>query len=195
MGWLFGFLLGLFTDLARSVFIPASTEWINRRIPWVRKNINIKENALILDMRAKLIEQGLDPELVRHVSKDAEEFMNRLIGQSEAFVENAVEVVGMITQLELNGEAAKRAEVAKLQMEHALIALEQSELLSDAQKDALKAAQETWMIYADAQAKFAAAQFERGSMAPMVYSSELESVTISRTGDLNRILEELREQR
>ncbi|MGN7960873.1 lysozyme inhibitor LprI family protein [Brucella sp. 22210] len=194
MGWLIGFLLGLITDIARSVFIPASTEWINRRIPWMNKNINIKENSLILDMRAKLIAQGLDPDLVRYMLKDADEFLNRLSGQSEAFVENAVKVVSMITQAEMNSDAAARAEVATLQMERAIEALEQSGLLTETQLAALKASQAHWNAYAKAQAEFAAAEFEGGSMSPLIYSGELESVTISRTGDLKRILEELRER-
>ncbi|MGO4910517.1 hypothetical protein ACEN2J_19660 [Pseudorhodobacter sp. W20_MBD10_FR17] len=43
-------------------------------------------------------------------------------------------------------------------------------------------------------AGIAAYKFDGGSMAPLVYASELETLTVSRTGELKRMLEEMRER-
>lgn len=59
---------------------------------------------------------------------------------------------------------------------------------------AFKQTQTNWESYAKTQAEFAAAAFEGGSMAPLVYASELEAVTVSRTGELKRMFEEMSER-
>jgi uncharacterized protein YecT (DUF1311 family) len=196
MDWLGAFLLGFIADLFRSVFMPASTEWINRLIPSARKKANVEENILTLDIMEKLKSLGKDPGLVKHSRDEAAQFMAVLTSQQEAFVENAIEVIDstFMTQAEMNMEAGRRADVAERQMERAIIALERSGWMSEAQTAALKEAQGQWAKYAQAQAKFAAAEFEGGSMAPLVFSSELESATVSRTGELKRMLDEMRER-
>lgn len=196
MEWLGGFILGFIADAFRSVFMPASTEWINRRIPSARKKANVEENILTLDIMEKLKSLGKDPDLVKHARDDAAQFMTVLTSQKEAFVETAMEVIDstFMTQVEMNIEADRRADVASKQMERAIIALERSGWMSEAQIAALKETQGKWEKYAQAQAEFAAVEFEGGTMAPLVYSSELESATVSRTGELKRMLEEMRER-
>jgi len=196
MEWLSGFVLGLVADLFRSVFMPTSTEWINRFIPSARKKANVEENILTLDIMEKLKSLGRDPNLVKHARDDAAQFMTVLTSQQEAFVENAIEIIDstFMTQAEMNMEAGRRADVANKQMERAIIALERSDWMSEAQTAALKEAQAWWTKYAQAQAGFAAAEFEGGSIAPLIYASELESVTVSRTGELKRMLDEMRER-
>ncbi|MEP9372094.1 lysozyme inhibitor LprI family protein [Mesorhizobium sp. KR1-2] len=196
MEWLGGFVLGFIADLFRSVFMPASTEWINRFIPSARRKANVEENILTLNIMEKLKSVGKDPDLVKYARDDASQFMSVLISQQEAFVENAIELIDStyMTQAEINEEAGRRAVVARQQMERAIIALERSGWISEAQTAALKETQGRWEKYAQAQAEFAAAEFEGGSMAPLVYASELESVTLSRTGELKRMLEEMRER-
>lgn len=190
------FVLGFIADLFRSVFMPASTEWINRLIPSARKKANVQENILTLDIMEKLKSLGKDPDLAKHSRDDAAQFMTVLTSQQEAFVENAIEVIDstFMTQAEMNMEAGRRANVAKKQMERAIIALERSGWMSEAQTAALKEAQGQWEKYAQAQAEFASAEFEGGSMAPLIFASELESATVSRTGELKRMLEEMRER-
>lgn len=196
MEWMGGFALGFVADLFRSVFMPASTEWVNRLIPSARKKANVEENILTLDIMEKLKSLGKDPDLVKHSRDDAAQFMTVLTSQQEAFVENAIEVIdsSFMTQAEMNMEAGRRADVAQKQMERAIVALERSGWMSETQTAALKEAQERWEKYAQAQAEFASAEFEGGSMAPLVFASELESVTVSRTGELKRMLEEMRER-
>lgn len=196
MDWLIGFVLGFIADLFRSIFMPTSTEWINRFIPSARKKANVEENIITLDIMDKLKSLGKDPALAKHARDDAAQFLAVLNSQQEAFVENAIEIIDStyMTQVELNMEAGRRANVARQQMERAVVALERSGWMEASQVAALKQTQENWERYAKAQAVFASAAFERGSMAPLVYASELESVTVSRTGELKRMLEEMRER-
>jgi hypothetical protein len=71
MEWLGGFVFGFVADLFRSVFMPASTEWINRFIPSARKKANVEENILTLDIMEKWKSLGKDPDLVKHARDDA----------------------------------------------------------------------------------------------------------------------------
>lgn len=196
MDWFVGFVLGFAADLFRSVFLPASTAWFNRFIPAARKKANVEENILTLNIMEKLKSVGKDPHLVKHARDDADKFMNVLTSQQQAFVENAIEIIDStyMTQAEMNMEASRRADVAERQMERAIIALERSGWMSETQAAALKDTQARWALYSHAQASFAAAEFEGGSMAPLIYASELESATVSRTGELKRMLDEMRER-
>ena len=196
MEWLIGFVLGFVADLFRSVFMPARTEWINRIIPAARRKANVEENVLTLEIMDKLKALGKDPNLAKHARDDAAQFMSVLTSQQEAFVENAIEIIDSthMTQAEMNVEAGRRADVAQQQMERAIIALKRSGWLELPQVSVLDQTQANWETYAKSQAEFAAAEFEGGSMAPLVYASELESVTISRTGELKRTFQEMKER-
>lgn len=196
MEWLVGFILGFAADLFRSVFMPASTEWLNRFLPAARGKANVEENMLTLQVMERLKSLGKDPDLAKHARDDSAQFLNVLITQQEAFVENAVEVIDStyMTQLEMNVEAERQASVARQQMERAIIALERSGWMDERQLATLKVTQQNWEDYAKSQAEFAAAEFDGGSMASLVFSSELESVTISRTGELKRMLNEMTER-
>ena len=192
MDWLIGFVLGFVADLFRSVFMPASTDWINRFIPTARRKANVEENILTLEIMDKLKSVGKDPALVKYARDPAAQFLKVLTSQKEAFVENAIEIIG--TQAEMNMEAALRADVAQQQMQRAIVALERSGWMEEGQISTLKEAQAHWGKYALAQADFAAAEFKGGTMFPLVYVSELESITVSRTGELKRMQEEMRER-
>lgn len=196
MEWLIGFALGFTTDLFRSVFIPASTAWLNKFFPAAREKGNIEENMLTLQVMERLKSLDKDPDLAKHARDDSAQFLSVLMTQQEAFVDNAVEVIDSIymSQLELNVEAERRAGVAQQQMERAIVALERSGWMGKQQISTLKTTQRNWEVYAESQAEFAAAEFDGGSIAPLVYFSELESVRISRTGELKRMLQEMRER-
>lgn len=196
MELIFGFFIGFISDLIRSVFLPASTDWINRLIPSARQKKNLDENILMLDIMEKLKLLGKDPELARHAREDAAKFMSVLNKQKEAFVENAIEVMEVVrvTQTEMNIEAERRADVARMQMGRSIIALESSGCVNEEQAAALSETQALWEKYAQSQAGFAAIQFKGGSMSPLVFASELESITVSRAGELKRMLQEMRER-
>lgn len=197
MEWLFGFVSGFVADVVRSVFLPTSTEWLNKHIPSARKKANLEDNKLTLEVMERLRALGKDPALARHAGSNAETFLQLLESQQEAFVENAVEIIDSthMTQLEMNHEAARRADVARHQMERAIIALERSDLLTPAESEALAVSQERWEAYAEAQSEVARLGYEGGSMASLVYWSNMETAAISRTGELRRMFEEMRELR
>jgi hypothetical protein len=105
--------------------MPASTEWINQFIPAARRKANVEENRITLDIMKKLKSLGKDPNLAKHARDDALQFLSVLTSQQEAFVENAIEVIDStdMTQVEMNTEAGRRADVARQRMERAIIAL------------------------------------------------------------------------
>lgn len=176
--------------------MPASTEWVNRFIPSARNKQNVEENILTLDTMEKLKSLGKDPDLVKHSRGNAAQFMSVLTSQKEAFVDNEIEVIDSthMTQAEMNQEAGRRADVARQQMQRAIIALERSGWMNTEQETALKETQDRWEHYAQSQAEFAAAEFVGGSMAPLIFASELESATLSRTGELKRMFSEMQER-
>lgn len=196
MEWLVGFLLGFLADVFRSVFMPETTAWLNKYLPAARKKANVEENMLILQVMETLKSLGKDPNLAKHARDDSQQFLNVLTTQQEAFVENAIEVIDSthMSQLEMNLEAERRVDVARKQMERAIVALERSGWMDEQQSSFLRATQESWEQYAKSQAEFAAAVFDGGSMKPLVFSAELEAVTISRTGELKRMVQEMTER-
>jgi len=193
MEWLTGFGLGFIADVFRSVFLPASTAWLNKLIPAARTKANVEDNMLTPQVMERLKSLGKDPNLAKHARDDTAQFLSVLTTQREAFIENAVEVIDStyMSQSEMNAEAHRRASVAQQHMERAIIALERSGWMDERQVSALKITQHNWEEYAKSQAEFAAAEVYGGSMEPLVYSGELESVTISRTGELKRMLQEM----
>jgi uncharacterized protein YecT (DUF1311 family) len=73
--------------------------------------------------------------------------------------------------------AQKQADQKQMKYEEAAIA-------------SLKEAERTWLSYRDIQCKAAAQQYEGGTMAPMIYSQCLTTVTEHRTADLKSIYED-----
>lgn len=73
--------------------------------------------------------------------------------------------------------AQKRADARQLKYEEAAIA-------------SLKEAERTWLSYRDIQCKAAGQQYEGGSMAPMIYSQCLTTLTEHRIADLKSIYED-----
>lgn len=190
-----GFVAGFVTDLLRSVFLPASTRWLGRRIPSEKKKIDIQDNVLTLEIMERLKAIGKDPDLALHARGDAEEFVKVLTTQREAFVENSLDVIessGARTQNEMYLDSVHRAQMASLQLQQATILLESADCLTPHQKHALAESQEHWEKYVSAQSEFAGASYGGGTMAQTAYHAELERVTISRTAELRRIYEQMK---
>ncbi|GGE15240.1 hypothetical protein GCM10011360_00070 [Primorskyibacter flagellatus] len=193
MEWIVGFFVGFVADLFRSVFMPATTEWLNRLIPSARRRNNVKDNVLTFEVMERLKSLGKDPNLAKFARDDASQFMNVLTSQQQAFIDNAIEIIDSthMSQVEMNLEAQRRADVASQQLERAVIALEKSGWLSNSQIAALHDSQEKWLAYAKAHAEFSALEFEGGTIRPLVYSSEMETSAVSRTGELRRAYEDM----
>jgi len=196
MSVLVAFVLGVVADILRSAVFPASNKWIERQLPWVRDKQNLETNLLALDVVAKLKANGYDPALLAHAHKGMRDWTDFLLRQRDAAieVEAAVAESGVQTQSDMNQGAINRKEVAWLQMEQAFQRLVHSGQLSASELADLQTAQELWVQFVNANAKFAAGMFEGGSMAPMVVAEELTGSAISRIGELNRMLSERRDR-
>ena len=197
MELLFGFVAGFATDAFRSVFLPATTGWLSRFVPSARERANIEDNRVTLEIMGQLKALGKDPSLVKHIRDSADAFNAAITNRQDAFVEHAVEVIDSthMTQIDMNEEAARRAEVARKQMLRAHIALQESGLVTPLEIKMLDAAQERFQEYTEAQGDFARAGFHRGSMAPLAYWRQIESARVNRAGELRQILEKMLEER
>lgn len=197
MEWLIGFIAGFVADLFRSVFLPTSTRWMSRFIPSARQKANIKDNLLTLEIMEKLKGLGKDPALAKHIRESTDAFNAAIESRQDAFVEHAVEVIDSthMTQLDMNEEAARRAEVARKQMLRARIALQESGLMTPLEVQMLDAAQERFQEYTEAQGDFARAGFHGGSMAPLAYWNQLETARVNRAGELRQIHQQMLDER
>lgn len=197
MEWLGTLILGYISDLFQSIFLIAGKKLSYTIFPSGRKKENIKDNVLMLDIMERLKALGKDPDLVKYSREDSDQFIKLISSQKEAFVENEIEIITAApdtSQYELNMEAGRRADVARRNMDRAIVALYRSGWMNETQTQALKTAQDCWEKYAQHQAHFARAEFEGGSMAPLAFAGELETLIVSRTGELKRLLEKKRER-
>lgn len=192
MEWLGGFLLGIIVDGIRSVVAPATTDWLRRFVPSEQRKSNIEDNRVQLEIMEKLKTLGMDMNLVRHADKSVEHFQAAMRSQEQAFVQSQVNniVANYQTQLEMNVDAAGRAEVARAQMNRILQQIEVAQFFSEQQRNILPQAQSLWEEYAKKQAEFAAEAYHQGSMMPMIYHSEMEGLIINRTAELQRLYDQ-----
>jgi uncharacterized protein YecT (DUF1311 family) len=91
------------------------------------------------------------------------------------------------TQAEMNTTARERYERASIRLH--LIRDGLLRLLSPTERVLQDDTQRTWEAYRDHQANFAAAQFEGGTIQPLVRATELERLTIERAAILETDLE------
>lgn len=57
-------------------------------------------------------------------------------------------------------------------------------MVDERERPLLQAAQDAWESYRDRQAEFAAAEFEGGSIQPLIRSSQMRSITLARVAEL-----------
>lgn len=116
-------------------------------------------------------------------------FKAELLSGSVERIRNEKEVIDEIgsaltSQLEMNFHAANQQELAQLELTNLANLLRTK--LSDAELEALQRAQDTWEIYADAQAKFASMIVEGGSMQPLMYHSELRDLAVQQAAKIKQ---------
>lgn len=193
MDWLFGFLLGFISDLVRSVFLPASTEWLSKFLPASKRKVNREDNILILETMERLTSLGKDPSLAGHIFDSSEHFLSMVTHQREAYVDSQIDLIDTInmTQFEITEEAFRRYEVANRQMQDAFKSIIDTGLLDGLHQEHLETAQLSWEKFRDEQSEYHGLLFIGGSQRPVVQAHELELLTIQRTGQLKEIYEEL----
>lgn len=195
MEGIIGFVLGFLVDFIRSIFAPATTEYVSRLVPSMRRKSNVQQNMLVLEMMKRLKELGKDPELAFSATDDAKNFQKLIEGQREAFVESEVEIIASthMNQLEMNEEASRRSNVASSQLEQSMRALQASGTLDELQIEELAKSQDAWEVFAEAHASFVAGYFRGGSMAPIIFHGEIERLAILRSAQVRSIQDEFRD--
>jgi uncharacterized protein YecT (DUF1311 family) len=91
-------------------------------------------------------------------------------------------------QHEMNQQAAKEYEASDAELNR--LWKEVLLNLTPSVKDKLIESQLQWIKYRDSEAEAAAARFEGGSLAPMIYSGSLKRTTNQRIEDLRRWLDD-----
>ena len=189
---LIAFALGFVADIARSLFLPQTTDWLKRRLPSTRRKANFADNALRLEIMERLSTLGKDPNLIEAMGDEPEDFMRLLNSQQDAFAEYAVQRLddsAHMTQAEMSGEAARRADIAHGMLVSALSELKQSDL-DPMQLDDMAKSQRAWEEYSEAQAAFTAGHWRGGTGQPMIHFAELERLRLARVGQLRELIEE-----
>jgi uncharacterized protein YecT (DUF1311 family) len=95
------------------------------------------------------------------------------------------------SQSEMNREAAEEADAADKELNQ--VYKELMATLDDEGKALLKASQRAWIAYRDAECAFAADEVRGGSMAPLLYSTQMTALTDERTAVLLERLEGVEE--
>lgn len=169
---------------------------------WIKRLVERKADAETLERHKKLLE--INKQMIeQQVSvEDLKKLESALIGKTEAIAaySKAIESEATpllevkhnetITQAEMNTVASNNFETAKNQMTAVL-----NELLSNLEgeeKAALSESQRAWESYCLEQAEAAAIGYQGGSIYPVIFFSEMESLTIERAARLQVELDHLR---
>ncbi|MBW3243348.1 DUF1311 domain-containing protein [Epibacterium sp. DP7N7-1] len=191
LSYILTFLIGVAADIARKVFIPQTEEWLEKFLPYKRRQRNVARNLLQLEVREKLEKMGHDPALAQHVEGDAEDFRRRLDQRQEAQREALVDIEtdrilsASATQAEMNQSAFDRLQEVEGNLAKAIERLKRKSGLSESALASFDEAQSAWEAYRDAQSKFEAqSQVEGGSMEPMIQAAHAEEMTTDRILDI-----------
>ena len=148
----------------------------------------------LLDIHKQMNDQGVDLGGLRALEQ-------QLVGKAVAIQSKAVilraespPLVGDnepkdLTQIELNERASSKFETAKKKMQEAVAGIDSR--VGDYESQSLLRSQREWESYSVSQAEAAAASYREGSIYPLIYFSELESLTNERTARLQAELDEL----
>jgi uncharacterized protein YecT (DUF1311 family) len=149
----------------------------------------------ILEINKQLSEQGLS---VADLNKleNALTGKSELIGKASKLIENETKSLvektdgEFLSQAELHMRADTNLKIAKTKLEQTLNEL--SYKIEEIERDALLASQKAWEEYSAKQAESASISYRGGSIYPLIYLSELESLTVERAARLQVKLDELK---
>lgn len=155
---------------------------------------SLDKHKKLLDIHRQMNEQGIDLEGLRELEdkltgKEAAIQSHSAFLQAESSPLMDFSRPESMTQAELNERAAERLKQAQLKMRAAIVGID-SRVVNEVSQ-ALFASQTEWERYSASQAEAAAAAYKSGSIYPLVYLSELESLTNERTARLKAELDEL----
>jgi uncharacterized protein YecT (DUF1311 family) len=176
------------------IFLSGIGYLIKRKIENRPQIESLEKHKKLLDIHKQMNEQGIDVDGLKELEA-------KLTGKAAAIQRNtialqsaSVPLIGEsqledLTQTELNSRAAQSFERAKVKMQEAFSSLDS--MVDDFKSQSLMNSQTEWESYSVSQAEAAAASYQGGSIYPLIYFSELESLTNERTARLQAELDEL----
>jgi len=176
------------------VVISAFGYLLKRKIENKPQHETLDKHKKLLDIHKQMNEQGIDVSGLKQLEamitgrSEAIQTNNRAL-QAEAKPLIEEDETENLTQLELNNRAARRLEVAKEKMQRAIAGIDSR--VGDSVSQSLMNSQTEWERYSISQAEAASSSYQGGSIYPLIYASELESLTNERTARLQAELDEL----
>ena len=176
------------------VIISAVGYLIKRKIENKPQIESLNKHKKLLDIHKQMNEQGID-------LKGLKALESKLTGKAAAIQSKTVVLQAEsepllhepelqdLTQKELNDRASTNFEKAKEKMQEAIAGIDSR--VGDYESQSLMQSQIEWESYSVSQAEAAAASYREGSIYPLIYFSELESLTNERTARLQAELDEL----
>jgi len=176
------------------VLLPVAIYLIKRAVEDKPTEEALDRQIKVLDIHKQMNEQGIGIEELKNLE-------SILSGKSNSIKQHAQEIseqyepliqeddTEFLTQRELNERADERLIKAQERLQEVIAGID--ERVGDSGSQALLSGQSTWKNYSTSQAKAAASSYEGGSIYPLIYMSELESLTNERTARLQAELDEI----
>lgn len=176
------------------VVISAVAYFIKRKIENKPQIEHLDKHKKLLDINKQMNEQGIDLDGLRELESKLTEKSEAIKNKATILQSESLPLLGEnepenLTQLELNERASRYFEKAKEKMQAAIAGIDSR--VGDFESQSLMRSQMEWESYSESQAEAAAASSREGSIYPLVYFSELESLTNERTARLQAELDEL----
>jgi len=167
---------------------------IKRKIENKPQLESLDKHKKLLDIHKQMGDQGIDVDGLKtleiKLSEKAEAIQNNtVILNSEStplFSPNKQE---NLNQYELNQRASENLEIAKVKMQDAITGIDSR--VGDFESQSFMNSRREWESYSISQAEAAASGYKGGSIYPLIFLSELESLTNERTARLQAELDEL----
>ena len=180
-------------------FISAVLYLIKRFIEKKPTEEALDRQIKVLDIHKQMNEQGLNIDELQNLesilsgkSNSIKQHTQELSEQYEPLVKEE-EKSDFLTQADLNERANDNLLTAKERLLEVIAGIDAC--VGDAESQSLLQGQHSWQSYSVDQAKAAASSYEGGSIYPLIYLSELESLTNERTARLQAELDEIIRQR
>ena len=181
--------------VALGAAISAVGYFLKRMIEGKSRADVLEKQKRLLEINREMTQQGLAPE-------DMMTLERVLLGKAKTIATNIETIEGrarpltekkggeFLSQAELNMRADANLKLAKAKMEQVLTEL--SFKLEDPEREALTTSQKAWEAYSHSHAGAESSIYRGGTIYPLIFLSELESLTVERAARLQARLDELR---
>ncbi|MDP1708596.1 MAG: lysozyme inhibitor LprI family protein [Gammaproteobacteria bacterium] len=168
---------------------------IKRMVEKKPQSDKLDRQRKVLEINKQLSEQCLSIEDLCEL-ENALTGKSELIGKASRLIENETQSLvektdgEFLSQAALNIRADANLKISKARLEQTLNEL--SFKIDEIEREALYESQKAWEEYSEKQAESASIGYRGGSIYPLIYLSELESLTVERAARLQVELDELK---